>query len=330
MPNLTLKQAVDDFIFMKSATCVQKTIEYYEQNLGYFISWYSNEKQILPNEIMLKDITVKDLNDYLINLRNRTAFENHPIHNKNENKLSNNTIRTYQRALRVFLKYCFEENYIENDIGRKFKFIRELKNLVLPLYEYEVDDIDAMFNPKCAQGNRNLCIVHLMLDAGLRSGEVVELTVNDVDFSKGIIYIRDSKFNKSRVVPMCLKLKQYMHKYYILHRGISEDQTYTSNIKNERFFLEVRTRKPITSDVIRCLFSRIKRTTEISRIYPHLLRHTFATSYILGGGNLESLRILLGHSDIVTTQKYVHLAQTYQIMHSEVYKLDRMFFKTYY
>ena len=328
--NLTLKQAIDDFIFDKSSVCVEKTIEYYKQNLGYFISWYSNESGMPSEKIMLDDITNKDLNNYTIYLRNRTAFEDHPIHNGKDTKLSNNTIRTYQRALRVFLKYCFEEGYIDIDLGRKYKFVREQKNVILPLYEYEVSDIDAMFNPKCMQGIRNLCIVHLMLDAGLRSGEVVELNVNHVDFNKGLIHIIDSKFNKSRIVPMCLKLKQYLHKYYILYRGVSDNQSYTSNLKDERFFLEVKSRKPITSDVIRSLFSRIKKTTEISRIYPHLLRHTFATSYILGGGNLENLRILLGHSDIITTQKYVHLAQTYQIMHSEVYKLDRMFFKTYY
>jgi integrase/recombinase XerC/integrase/recombinase XerD len=205
-----------------------------------------------------------------------------------------------------------------------------MKSVVLPLYESEVTDIDAMFNPKCKQGSRNLCIVHLMLDAGLRSGEIVELLVGDIDFTKGLIHIRDSKFNKSRMVPMALKLKQYLHKYLILYRGISENQSYNLDLNKDPFFLEVKTTKPITGDVIRCLFSRIKRNTEITRIYPHLLRHTFSTSYILGGGNLESLRILLGHSDIMTTQKYVHLANTYQLMHADIYKLDKLFFKKYY
>jgi len=328
---LNLRQAVDDFIFMKSATCVDKTIEYYQQNLGYFITWIEKDRDKPATEIGLNEVTNKDLNDYLIYLRNRIAFEGHPIHGGvHTQKLSNNTIRTYQRALRVFFRYCYEESYIVNDIAKKYKFIREQKNVILPLYENEVADVDAMFNQKCKQGIRNLCIVHLMIDAGLRSGEVVVLRVCDVDFSKGIIYINDSKFNKSRIVPMALKLKQIMHKYYIIYRGVSEDQSYHHNIKNERFFLGVKNQDPITSDVIRCLFSRIKRNTDISRIYPHLLRHTFATSYILGGGNLESLRILLGHSDLTTTQKYVHLAQTYQLMHQDIYKLDSMFFKKYY
>lgn len=331
MINLTLQQAIDDFLMTKSATCVNKTIEYYKQNLGYFMSWYATKLNQPIDTIMLNSVTNKDLNEYLIYLRNKTVFEGHPIHdNLRDDKLSNNTIRTYQRALRVFLNYCYVEEYIENDLSKKFKYIREMKNIVLPLYESEVVDIDAMFNPKCKQGIRNLCIIHLMLDAGLRSGEVVELRIGDVDFSKGLLLINDSKFNKSRMVPMGLKIKQYLHKYLILYRGVSENQRYDLNIRSEPFFLEVKSNKPITGDVIRCLFSRIKRNTDITRIYPHLLRHTFATSYILGGGNLESLRLLLGHSDIMTTQKYVHLANTYQLMHPDVYKLDKIFFKTYY
>lgn len=331
MINVTLQQAITDFIFEKSALCVQKTIDYYKQNLGYFITWYSKSFEVNQEDIMMSDINNKILNEYLIYLRNKTAFEGHPIHGgvKN-NKLSNNTIRTYQRALRIFLNYCFVEEYMEDDIAKKFKFVREMKNIVLPLYESEVSNIDAMFNPKCKQGMRNICIVHLMLDAGLRSGEVVRLTIRNVDFEKGILFIQDSKFNKSRMVPLGLKLKQYLHKYLIVYRGVSSSQKYDINLSDEPFFLEIKNRKPITGDVIRCLFARIKKAADIERIYPHLLRHTFATSYILGGGNLESLRILMGHSDIMTTQRYIHIANTYQLMHPDVYKLDKIFFRTYY
>lgn len=328
---LTMQQALDDFLIYKSATCVEKTIEYYRSNIGSFLKWYSDKTSKKIDKVMLDEVTNKVLNEYLIYLRDRNAFDGHPIHGGlKDEKLSNNTIRTYQRALRVFLKYCYEEDYIQTDISKKFKFIRETQSIVLPLYESEANDIDSLFNPKCKQGIRNLCIVHLMLDAGLRSGEVIRLKVGDIDFNKNIIFIKDSKFDKNRMIPMGTKLKTMLHKYLIVYRGVSENQSYNMDLKADPFFLEVKSNKPITGDVVRCLFSRIKRNTKISRIYPHLLRHTFATSYILGGGNLESLRILMGHSDIVTTQKYVHLAHTYQLMHPDVYKLDKVFFKTYY
>ncbi len=331
MMELTMQQALNDFLIYKSATCVEKTIEYYRANIGTFMRWFAEKQKKPLNKLMLNEITNVLLNEYLIYLRDKTLFEGHPIHGGlKDEKLSNNTIRTYRRALRVFLKYCYEEDFIKNDISKKFKFIRETQSIVLPLYESEANEIDALFNPKCKQGIRNLCIVHLMLDAGLRSGEVIRLKVGDIDFTKNIIFIKDSKFDRNRMVPMGTKLKIMLHKYMIVYRGVSENQSYNLDIKTDPFFLEVKSTKPITGDVVRCLFARIKRNTNISRIYPHLLRHTFATSYILGGGNLESLRLLMGHSDIITTQKYVHLAHTYQLMHPDVYKLDKVFFKTYY
>lgn len=62
----------------------------------------------------------------------------------------------------------------------------------------------------------------------------------------------------------------------------------------------------------------------------HLCRHTFATSYIMGGGNLEFLRLLMGHTDYNVTKTYLHLANQYHLMGADVYKLDKVFFKSMY
>lgn len=64
-------------------------------------------------------------------------------------------------------------------------------------------------------------------------------------------------------------------------------------------------------------------------MHPHMLRHTFATSYIAGGGNLEFLRILLGHSSYNVTQRYLHLAAQCMISDIPMYRLDKCFFKNY-
>ncbi len=65
------------------------------------------------------------------------------------------------------------------------------------------------------------------------------------------------------------------------------------------------------------LFQRLKISSGISRLYPHLLRHTFATNYIIQGGNLEVLRVLLGHSSISITQIYIHLATQMQLVNNK-------------
>ena len=74
-------------------------------------------------------------------------------------------------------------------------------------------------------------------------------------------------------------------------------------------------------------FSLLKKKMGIDRIHPHLCRHTFATAYIIGGGSLEMLRLLLGHSDYEVTRSYLHLAHQCQLLHSDVYYLDPIYFK---
>ena len=96
------------------------------------------------------------------------------------------------------------------------------------------------------------------------------------------------------------------------------------------FFRKFRSRDSIDSNVIRALFIRIRRNTGLDRVYPHLLRHTFATSYMMGGGNLESLRILLGHYDYSVTRIYLHLANQFFVMDSDIYRLDPVLFRTSY
>ena len=86
---------------------------------------------------------------------------------------------------------------------------------------------------------------------------------------------------------------------------------------------------PLTQDAIKSLFCRIVKRTNIERLYPHLLRHTFATSFIIGGGSVEMLRIYLGHSDIKTTQNYLHIVNSIQFSQS-VYRLDDIFFRRYF
>ena len=65
----------------------------------------------------------------------------------------------------------------------------------------------------------------------------------------------------------------------------------------------------------------------MGRLHAHLLRHTFATSYLYYGGNMEMLRLLMGHSSYSILQNYVHLAAQEELINSGLYKLDDIFFK---
>ena len=158
-----------------------------------------------------------------------------------------------------------------------------------------------------------------MLDAGLRLSEVLNLQISHVDFNQNYIFIVNGKGSKDRIIPLVPRLKKYLYRYTVLYRP--------DNLQHDFLLCSMNTYEPLSKSCIRSLFARMHKHLTVSRFYPHLLRHTFATAYILGGGDLESLRIYMGHSDISTTQNYLHLAAELRFT-VNVYKLDsRMFFR---
>lgn len=320
--NITLQQAFDLFIFDRETYCNAKTVTNYRNTLSYFFDYMEKTYNCELKDINLNDVTVMDLKGYVVMLRHRNKLENHPYKPTVDKPITNTSIRTYSVDLRTFFNFLYNNEYMEKDLMKRFKLIKKENKLVLPLFMDEVEEIDTLFNLKSCTGLRNWCMIHLMLDAGLRSGEVCRLHTGDVNFQQNHILVLDGKGHKDRIIPLASSLKKYLHQYLMLYRPYSEH--------NFMFCAANGTSEPISEDSVKSLFARIRKKTGISRLKPHLLRHTFATSFILGGGDLESLRIYLGHSSYETTQNYLHLANTYDRMGSDVYRLDKIFFKTYY
>lgn len=305
---MTLFNAFKLFLVDHESYCSSKTMIYYRENVQKFIDFMSDRSAALPDRIDCEVLSRDDVLSYLLQLR--------------DSGCKNTTVNTYFRASKVFLNYCIDEGYCSSDVLRKIKFLKRDNDPVLPLTEYEVDEIDGLFNDKTESGLRNLCIVHLMLDAGFRLGDVVALTFSNINFTGNYITTK-GKGDKFRTVLLCPKLKKLLSHYLIKFRSYSPDQDYF-------VFVQIGTADPINENVIKQLFARIKKNSGIDRVHPHLLRHTFATSYIVGGGNLEFLRIMLGHSDYATTKLYLHLAQEAKMLQSDIYKLDPIFFKSGY
>lgn len=320
---MQIEKAFEIFIVEKEASCSAKTLTYYRENLGKFFDYVSvtlNKQLVFVDcSELSRDLLV----GYLAFLRQRYNY------NSTDRRIKNTSVNTYYRAVKVFVNFCLEEEYIKDDILRKIKLPRSDEDAIIPLYEDEVERIDKLFNSKTESGLRNLCIVHLMLDAGLRSGEVVKLRICDIDFDKNIIKVF-GKGGKYRVVLLCPKLKRFLIRYKFMYRSFVQDEEFDGSYFDNPFFVQIGSADFINANVIKQLFHRIKKASGIERIHPHLLRHTFATSYIMGGGNLEFLRMMLGHFDYSITRKYLHLGNQYMMMSADIYKLDSIFFKNAY
>ncbi len=185
----------------------------------------------------------------------------------------------------------------------------------LPLYRDEMERIDSLFDMDTIQGIRNYCIVHFMADCGLRTQEVVHLHYGDLISERNLLQVLDSKGNKNRLVLVPGFLLKAVSRYCSM-AGIHDGFLLRSLKENA----------PITGNTVRQLFGSLKKQSGIDRLHAHLLRHTFATSYLMGGGNMEFLRVFMGHTDYAVTQVYSRMAAEYKMLGADIYRLDDIFF----
>jgi len=263
----------------------KETISYYKICLNMFMDYCG------------RDLDIDDLDIIL--------FKSYQLYLSESKDIKRVSVRTYSRAVRVFYRYLYFEDIIDININ-KLKLIKADKEVIMPLTDNEVKLLLNSFEPLTFLGERDKLMCMLMLDCGLRRGEVVNLKLSDIDKNKHTMII-NGKGSKQRIVPFGKTVKTQLMLYLTMRSK--------KPCSFDSLFLTVE-REPITANTIKMLFQRLKSSSGISRLYPHLLRHTFATNYIIQGGNLEVLRVLLGHSSISITQIYIHLAAQMQLVNN--------------
>lgn len=268
------------------------TLDYYERSLKMFLNFCGN------------DMDIEDIDVVLFK-----SYQLYISENLNINRVS---VRTYARAVKVFLRWLYFEDYIDIDVN-KLLLMKATKDVIIPLSDTEVKELISYYDNSTYLNCRNKTMLMLMLDCGLRLSEVVNLKISDLDL-KNYYLIINGKGSKQRLVPFGLSTKKQLKIY----------MQYRFNLNNTSLFLN-QNLSAITTNTIKMLFARLKKQEKFKRIYPHLLRHTFATNFIYAGGNLEVLRVLMGHSTINITQIYIHLAaQKHLLNDSYQSDLDRL------
>ena len=202
--NISLKQGYDMFIFDRETYCKEKTIQNYKNTLSYFFKFMEQDRGCSISEIPLDSVSTMDVKKYVVSLRSKNKLEDHPFKPTVDHPITKRSIKTYSVDVRTFFHFLYDNEYIEKDIMKGFKIIKPEKKLVLPLFQGEVDMIDHLFNQKTYRGLRNYCIVHLMIDEGLRSGDIVNLTTRSVNFDENYVIVLDGKGDKDRIVPLAL------------------------------------------------------------------------------------------------------------------------------
>jgi len=271
-----------------------KTISNYRKYVTYFIDFIGEDKTTY-------DISLPILNSYHLSMKNKVRYQGHPYRSEG-GKISSTTLQTYIRQLRAYLSWLYEEGYIETNFVEKFRLPKAEKKLVSILTDEEIDKLLSKYKKNTEMSVRNACIIALMLDSGLRISEVVGLEYDNVFLTQNILKVY-GKGHKERTVPIGIYTKKMLYKYMTNFRSMPEYDTKSLFINKNK--------EPLTYDSVKMLFSRLSKSLDIDRLHPHLLRHTFATQYLINGGDTFSLQQILGHTSLEMVRRYSHLASSH-------------------
>ena len=294
---LSISKLIDLFIQDRKVYCEDVTVKSYIFYLDRFTKWLDSDDSSL--------LTKYTLRNYILSLRSQ---------------MKNTSIATNYRPVKAFCKWLYQEDYLDQDITIGVKLPKKDAAIVEPLTDEEVHQIDDTIINKSVNDHialRNYCIFHLMLDCGLRRKEVVQLRRLDVKHDRLIIH--NAKNNKDRIVLLpkflYLSILNYYNESHYVHDHVKNDSTFV--------FLDMYDNEPITLNTIKMFYQDLKSLSGIDRIHGHLCRHTFATSFLQYDGDMEKLRLFMGHADYEILKNYLHLSLVYP----DVYKIDDIFFK---
>lgn len=227
-------------------------------------------------------------------------------------EISKVTINTYMRQLKVFISWCEEEKIIKEPFSQK---IRQIKVAKKNIYLYSENEVKMIFNAAAATVSkewmsfRNQALIALMYDSGLRRHELTEIRKNDFKNGKdGTLLLNvHGKGGKERIVPLGQNTKILIQKYL---------STVPMDIANNESIFKNQTNTTLTDIAIDSFVEKMKSVLPFP-FHCHNLRHNFATNFCIeqleryGQIDIYKLQIILGHSDIKTTEIYVHIAKEY-------------------
>ncbi len=216
--------------------------------------------------------------------------------------VSNVSVNRKIASLKAYYKFLLKTKQIESSPLLKHKALKTPKKIQIPFSEKEVDSVLEHFqNPIGFEAKRDKLIIDLLYTTGIRRTELIHLKLSNVN-SNTIKVV--GKRNKERIIPI-LPVIICQFESYLQERALIEN-----SIDQEYLFLSKKGLKINESFVYRLINSYFSTVSEKVKKSPHILRHTFATHLLNNGADLNSVKELLGHSSLASTQVYTHNSLT--------------------
>ena len=217
-----------------------------------------------------------------------------------ENGLSNKSINRKIASLRAYYRFLQKIGEIVANPLNKHKALKSAKKVEIPFSEVEMDAVLSAFGyTNDFEGKRDQLMIQLFYATGMRRAELINLKLSDVDLERKNIKVL-GKRNKERIIPMLISLEDYFSDYY------EERNKIESIEKSEYVFVSKSGNKIYETLVYRTINKYFNQVSSKLKKSPHILRHTFATHLLNKGADLNSVKELLGHSSLASTQVYTH------------------------
>jgi integrase/recombinase XerC len=262
------------------------TIRSYDSDLHHFIA-YLRSNHIDSLEKVRKDI----FRGYLSGLL--------------DEGLTKKSVARKIASLRSFFRYAKRQKIVTKNPTLTLVSPKLEKRLPSFLDESAVKRLFDAVDLSTPIGRRNAAILELFYSTGMRLNELIQLDVDDVDFSQGLVKVT-GKGSKQRILPVGGSALEALSAYGVdrqellrdLKRGKEQSALFLTP-KGDRFYPEA---------VIRMVKSYIGKVSELEKRSPHVIRHSFATHLLNRGADLRAVKELLGHESLSTTQVYTHVS----------------------
>ena len=203
-------------------------------------------------------------------------------------------------SLKAFYKFLLKTKQIEVSPLTKHKALKTPKKIQIPFSEKEMEAVlDGMQNPIGFEALREKLIIDLFYTTGMRRTELLHLKISNINLSNKTIKVL-GKRNKERILPLLSVICSLLERY-LLERAEIQNEA-----KVDYVFISKKGVKLSESFVYRLINSYFSTVSEKVKTSPHILRHTFATHLLNHGADLNSVKELLGHSSLASTQVYTH------------------------
>jgi integrase/recombinase XerC len=211
--------------------------------------------------------------------------------------LETKTINRKCSSLKTYFKFLQKIEVLSESPMQGHKQLKSTPKLVVPLTEDELQNLMSTYDDTNYEGSRDALILELLYNTGIRRAELISIAIDDLDFANALLKVI-GKRNKARLIPLLPNVVNRIQSYLNFR-----SQQIGAN-RSQYLFINAQGQAMNPSKIYSCVTKFLSMISTKKKLSPHVLRHSFATHLLNRGADINTIKELLGHSSLSSTQLY--------------------------